>query len=73
MQYSFTAAALAVISTVSAHSWLECTNHDNSQILGWMQGNSTLNPPVIIDPGYAVVPFQPPFGSLTASQHAVVL
>jgi len=47
---SFIAATAAIISTVSAHSWVECTNHDNSELLGWMKGNSTLNPPVIIDP-----------------------
>jgi hypothetical protein len=49
MKYSF-AASFAAISTVAAHSWLECTNHDNSEMVGWMKGNSTLSPPVIIDP-----------------------
>jgi hypothetical protein len=58
MKYSFTAAALAVVSTVSAHSWLECTNHDNSEMLGWMKGNSTLNPPVIVDPTMPVYAYQ---------------
>jgi hypothetical protein len=47
---SIIAASAAIISAVSAHSWIECANHDNSVILPWMQGNSTLNPPVIIDP-----------------------
>lgn len=44
------AAGLLAAAQVSAHSWLECTNHDNSEMMGWMKGNSTLNPPVIIDP-----------------------
>lgn len=44
------AATAAIVSAVSAHSWVECTNHDNAELLGWMKGNSTLNPPVIIDP-----------------------
>jgi hypothetical protein len=40
----------AALPTALTHSWLECTNHDNSQMRSWMQGNSTLSPPVIIDP-----------------------
>ncbi|QDS72878.1 hypothetical protein FKW77_007525 [Venturia effusa] len=44
------AATAAIVSAVSAHSWIECTNHDNSEILPWMKGNSTLQPPVLIDP-----------------------
>ena len=37
-------------AAVSAHSWLSCTNHDNSQIRGWMERNSTMNPHRIVDP-----------------------
>ncbi|KAE9992091.1 hypothetical protein Vi05172_g10363 [Venturia inaequalis] len=44
------AATAALVSAVSAHSWVECANHDNAEMLGWMKGNSTLNPPTIIDP-----------------------
>ncbi|KAF2671406.1 hypothetical protein BT63DRAFT_453802 [Microthyrium microscopicum] len=47
---SYISAFSVLAATVSAHSWVECSNHDNSLLLPWMQGNSTLNPPVIIDP-----------------------
>jgi len=50
MKYILGASA-ALFSAVSAHSWLECTDMDNSQILPWMEANSTMNPPVIVDPG----------------------
>lgn len=42
------AATIVAAASVSAHSWIECVNHDNSQILPWMQGNATQN--VLIDP-----------------------
>jgi len=43
-------AATVFAAAASAHSWLGCTDHDNSEIRGWMEGNSTFTPPVIIDP-----------------------
>lgn len=55
MKYTFAASA-ALLSVVSAHSWLECTDYDNSQILPWMEANSTFNPPVIVDPGFVKSP-----------------
>jgi hypothetical protein len=44
------AATLAAAASVSAHSWIECVHHENAEILEWMKGNSTLSPPVIVDP-----------------------
>jgi hypothetical protein len=43
-------ATTAFAATAAAHSWLGCTDHDNTEILKWMEGNSTLTPPVQIDP-----------------------
>jgi hypothetical protein len=58
---------LHVVSLVSAHSWVEvsylattrhylmqekCVNHDNTQILRWMEGNATLSPPKVVDSRY---------------------
>jgi hypothetical protein len=48
---SILGASAALLTAVSAHSWLECTDYDNSEILPWMKANSTFNPPVIVDPG----------------------
>lgn len=48
------AASLAATSLVSAHSWLMCTDQDNSQLRSWMEGNSTLSPPVIVDPAMPI-------------------
>jgi hypothetical protein len=48
--YAYAYAANLFAAAASAHSWLGCTDHDNTEILKWMEGNSTLTPPVTIDP-----------------------
>jgi len=47
MKSVFGVAALAAF--VSGHSWLECTNHDNTEILEWSKGNASLSPPKVVD------------------------
>jgi len=47
---SFVTLLVLSVSPVDGHSWVECTNDDNTQTLPWMRGNSTLSTPVIIDP-----------------------
>ncbi len=45
---SFIGAATLFAAAASAHSWLGCTDYDNSQVLEWMKGNATNG--VTVDP-----------------------
>lgn len=49
MKYSLT-SCLAVVGMASAHSWLECTDHDNAEILQTMIAGSEKTPPELVDP-----------------------
>lgn len=44
---TFLVAAASAL-TVSAHSWLECVDHDDSEIKQWMKGNASQG--VMVDP-----------------------
>ncbi|KAI7785707.1 hypothetical protein LA080_006273 [Diaporthe eres] len=49
MKYSLS-TCLAVIGMASAHSWVECTDHDNKDLLQKMIAGSQKTPPELIDP-----------------------
>ncbi|KAK3380799.1 hypothetical protein B0H63DRAFT_560650 [Podospora didyma] len=41
---------LAVAGTATAHSWLECSDHDQDAVLPQMIAGSKKNPPELVDP-----------------------
>ncbi|KAF2866012.1 hypothetical protein BDV95DRAFT_599381 [Massariosphaeria phaeospora] len=50
MKNVIAAATALFAASASAHSWLACTDYDNTEMLKWMEGNSTLPFPITIDP-----------------------
>lgn len=49
MKYSLS-TCLALIGMASAHSWVECTDHDNKDLLQKMIAGSQKTPAELIDP-----------------------
>lgn len=49
MKYSLS-TCLAVLGMASAHSWVECTDHDNKELLQKMIAGSQKTPAELVDP-----------------------
>lgn len=49
MKYSLS-TCLAVLGMASAHSWVECTDHDNKDLLQQMIAGSQKTPAEMVDP-----------------------
>lgn len=49
MKYSLS-SCLAVLGMASAHSWVECTDHNNADLLKMMIAGSQKTPAELIDP-----------------------
>ena len=49
MKYSLS-SCLAILGMASAHSWVECTDHDNKEILQKMIAGSQKTPAELVDP-----------------------
>jgi len=52
------ATAITLLTTAAAHSWLHCTNHNNTGVKAEMAAAALETPPRTIDPLY--VPSNPP-------------